>query len=618
MRSSMFFVIAAFAISLTACGGQHENATPPLSSENGSSAAIPQAEKGRHPGDVDWIHYGNDLANTRFQDIDQINPGNVEQLRPAWVFHTGVLDSQASLEVSPVIVDGVMYVTTGHDDVFALDAGTGRVIWQNHPQLLAPLSSMFVCCGRDNRGVAYGNGKVFIARLDGVLEALNARTGKVVWQSTVLDFHDRYAITMAPQFANGLVIVGSSGGEFIARGQVAAFNADTGVRVWRTFTTEPGPSWQDQSWVHGGGLVWQTPAVDPALGLVYINTSNAAPDVNGHLRAGNNLFTSSIVALALASGTVRWAFQTTHHDLWDYDAAQPSLLFTLHRFGQNLPALGECSKNGNYYILNRESGAPLFPVREVRVPTDPDWQHASPTQPASSVEPLVPLHIIPGTVDLSMLPRDIKIAATYTPPQEQTTLQQPGDDGVCEFPPAAFSPRTHFVYYGGRYEPTSYHSFPDNTAPNDKGAFLGSTFEEQIPGVQDFGVFGATDTTTGRVVWRIKVPQPAKSGLLVAGDLVFFGEGNGLFHAVDATTGMQLFTFNGISVPNGGGAQAAPVAYVCHGTEFIANAFGGNVADRPSFGPNPVGDAIIAFALPHESKEHGRDDGQRSCADDDR
>jgi PQQ-dependent dehydrogenase (methanol/ethanol family) len=574
-----------------------------------------QAAHAQRPGDLNWTHYGNDLANTRFQDVDQINPSNVGRLQPAWVFHTGVLDPEASLEVSPLIIDGIMYVTTGHDDVFALDAGTGKVIWQHHPHLLAPLSAMFVCCGRDNRGVAFGNGKVYIARLDGILEALNARTGHVAWQSSVLDFHERYAITMAPQFVHGIVIVGSSGGEFIARGQVAAFNADTGARLWRMFTTVPGPSWQDSSFLHGGGLVWETPAVDPDLGLVYINTSNAAPDVNGHLRAGNNLFTSSIVALDLASGAVRWAFQTTHHDLWDYDAAQPSVLFTLSKFGENFPALGECSKNGNYYILDRRTGTPLFPVNEVRVPTQPDWQHPAPTQPASAVEPLVPLHIIPGTVDLTLLPHDIKIAATYTPPQEQTTLQQPGDDGVCEFPPAAFSPRTHFVYYGGRYEPTSYHSFPNNTAPNAGGLFLGSTFEEQLAGVQDFGVFGATDTATGRVVWRVRVSQPAKSGLLVAGDLVFFGEGNGLFHAVDARTGTMLFSFNGTSVPQGGGAQAAPVAYVCRGKEFVVNAFGGNVADRPAFGPNPVGDAIIAFALPGSPSASNA--SGRSCADDD-
>lgn len=546
--------------------------------------------------DLNWTHYGNDLANTRFQNVDQINPGNASRLKIAWVFHTGVLDAQASLEVSPIVVNGVMYVTSGHDDVFALNASTGKQLWAHHPKLLAPLAQLKFCCGEDNRGVAFGDGKVYSARGDGVLEALDARTGKLVWQSVVVDFNQRYTLTMTPQFVDGKVIVGSSGGEFIVRGQVAAFDANTGTELWRTFTTGPGSSWAGDSWKHGGGSVWMTPAVDPALGLLYINTSNAANDINGHERAGDNLFTASIVALNLSDGSIQWFFQTTHHDLWDYDNAQPSVLFTLHKNGQDFPALGECSKNGNYYILDRRTGAPLYPVHEVSVPTEPDWQHASPTQPVSSVEPLTPLHILDGTIDFSKLPEGITLAPEYAPPFDHTILSQPGDDGGCEFPAAAFSPRTNFVYYGTRYEPSTYHTFLGNDFPNSKGVFLGSAFDEVIPGVTDFGLFGATDTTTGKVVWKIRVPQPAKSGVTVAGDLVMFGEGNGKFHVVDARTGNMLFTFDGTSVPNGGGAEAAPVAYTADGKEFIVNAFGGNKADR-QFAPNPIGDAIIAFSL---------------------
>lgn len=607
--------LTASVVLVTGCGGNQGGGA-------GTAENLPATQQssnttmGLAEGDKrNWTHYGKDLSNTRFQDVDQINPRNVSQLRPAWVFHTHVLDPNATLEVSPIVVDGVMYVTDGHDDVFALDAGNGRMIWEHHPSMLAPFSALSVCCGLDNRGVAYGNGKIYIARLDGILEALDARNGNLVWQSHVLNFREHYAITMAPQFVNGTVIVGSSGGEYIARGQVVAFDADTGVERWRTFTTGPNSSWAGNSWLHGGGLVWQTPAVDPNLGLVYINTSNAAPDVNGFLRAGNNLFTSSIVALELPTGHVRWGFQETHHDLWDYDAAQPSLLFTLRKGFEDFPALGECNKNGNYYILDRRTGNPLFPVREMRVPDDPDWQHASPTQPVSSVEPLVPLSIIPGTVDVDALPRGVKLARQYTPPQEQTFLIQPGDDGACEFPGAAFSPRTKFVYYGARYEPTTYHTFQNNTAPNAQGLFLGSSFEEQIPGVRDFGTFGATDTTTGRVVWRINVPQPAKSSLLVAGDLVFFGEGNGRFHGVDAGSGAMLFTFDGTSIPGGGGAQGAPVAYMCGGREFIVNGFGGNLADRAAFGPNPPGDAIIAFALPERREVNNAERDRRSDDD---
>jgi alcohol dehydrogenase (cytochrome c) len=295
---------------------------------------------------------------------------------------------------------------------------------------------------------------------------------------------------MAPQFvaaAGGrpnLVIVGVSGGEFEVRGQVVAYNADTGAEVWGFFTTAPG-TWGGDSWKTGAATLWNTPAVDPELGLLYFNTGNAAPDINGVRRIGQNLYSASIVALDIATGRVRWFFQQVHHDLWDYDSAQPVMLFPVARGGQALPALGECSKNGNYYILDRRTGQSIFPVQEVPVPTQPAWQHPWPTQPLSSVEPLTPLSIVPGTVDFSKLPKDIKIAPQYTPPQQQKLLISPGDDGGCEWPPAAFSPRTGFVYYGTRYEPSTYQTFPGNRS------FLGSAFEEVIPGVTDFGLFGA-------------------------------------------------------------------------------------------------------------------------------
>jgi alcohol dehydrogenase (cytochrome c) len=385
---------------------------------------------------------------------------------------------------------------------------------------------------------------------------------------------------------------------------VIALNADNGVEVWRYFTTTPGPAatsstWAGTSWKTGGAPVWNTPAVDLELGRVYINTGNAAPDINGELRAGKNLNSSSIVALDLATGQQQWAFQQVHHDLWDYDSAQPTMLFTVMKSGQALPAVGECSKNGNYYILDRRSGTPIYPVTEVPVPTQPAWQNAWPTQPESSIEPLTPLTILPGTVDMSKLPPGIALGSRYSVPQQQTLLISPGDDGGCEWAPAAFSPRTGFVYYGTRYEPTTFHTFPGNQGPDGGGLFLGSAFGDAVPGVTDFGLFGATDTATGKVVWKIQVAQPAKSGMLVAGDVAFFGEGNGKFHAVNASSGQELWAFDGTTLPGGGGAQAGPTAYVVNGREFVVNAFGGNTADAASFPPNPVGDAIVAFSLPH-------------------
>ena len=583
--------------------------------------------------DLDWPRYGHDLENTRFQDVDQINPSNAARMRVAWVFHTGVLEPNAELEVSPIKVGGWLYVTDGHDDVFALSAATGKQKWAYKPTQISgempSLDNVFVCCGRNNRGVVFvpgsprkddGDGRdmqsgdgsdggqalddehdsdqamererkgrppmVVYGRLDDVVVALNARTGAVIWKTRVVDFHSRAAINMAPQLADGLIIVGLSGGEYEIRGQVIALKADSGEIVWRFHTRLP-ESWAGDSWKRGGAPVWQTPTVDKRLNLVFVATGNAGPDINGIDRAGENLYSASVVALDLETGVPRWHFQETHHDLWDYDSAQPTMLFRIEKEGADIPALGHCSKNGNYYIL----------VKEVDVPTTPVWQNAWPTQPVSSVEPLTPLDFVPGTIDTTKLPKDLVLAPQYTVPQEHQILVAVGDDGGCEGVPAAFSPRTHFIYYGARYEPARYHTSPDNTGPDAGGLFLGSSFDEVIPGVTDFGIFGATDSRSGKVAWRIKVAQPAKSGMLVAGDLAFFGEGNGKFHAVDAGTGNILFTFDGTSIPNGGGAQGAPVAYVIKGKEYVVNAFGGNVPDR-QFAPNPVGDAIVAFSLP--------------------
>lgn len=555
---------------------------------------------------LDWPHYGNDLANTRFQPVDQINRHNVHKLKVAWVFHTGVLDPLAELQVSPIAVDGRLFVTDGHDNLFALDAATGQEIWSfkplEIPNEMPPLEQFSVCCGRNNKGVAVGDDKVFYGRLDGVVVALDAATGAVVWKNTVVDFRQRFVINNAPQFVDGLVIVSPSGGEFEVRGQVIALDAKTGRQVWRFFTTQP-QSFAGDSFRRGGAAVWNPPAIDPELGLIFVVTGNAAPDVLGQDRAGDNLFSASIVALDLKTGRPRWHFQAVHHDIWDYDSAQPVVLFPLEKDGEKFKALGHCSKNGNYYILNRITGQPIFPVTEVPVPPGPAFQHAAPTQPVSSVEPLTPLTFVrPTPTHFDGEP--ITLSPQYTPPDETLRLIVPGDDGGCEWNPAAFSPRTKFVYYGTRYEPTLFQTTPNNRGPNAAGLFLGSSFINRVPGSNPFGLFGATDTRTGKVVWKIEVDQPAKSGVVVAGDLVFFGEGNGKFHAANAETGKILFTFDAPArVANAGGAAASPIAYVVKGRQFIVNAFGGNVPDRNNFPPNPVGDAIIAFSLPEKENE---------------
>ena len=590
------------------------------------------AERPNH----DWPHHGNDLANTRFQDLDQISPSNVNKLQVAWVFHTGVLDPLAELEASPIEVDGRLFITDGHDDVFALNAATGQLLWKfdgfNDETQLA---NFFLCCGRNNHGVAFGEGKVFVGRFDDSVVALSAQTGKVVWQSTVADFHARVSINSAPQFVEvgdrELVIISLSGGEFEIRGQVFALDAKTGNTVWRFSTTQP-TSFAGQSFMTGGGAVWNPPAIDPDLGLVYLSVGNAAPDILGENRGGDNLFSASVVAIDLLTGNPVWHFQEVHHDIWDYDSAQPAVLFPLDKDGKHFRALGHCSKTGQYYILDRGTGQPIFPVTERPVPPSvagAAFQIAAPTQPYSAVEPMTPLSFDqltteeqPDTAAITaafssfLAPGQTEVARSpqYTPPDETLRLIMPGDNGGCEWNPAAFSPRTKFVYYGARHDPDVFKTHSGNSSLIPQAVngdlHLGSTFFNHVPGAKPFGLYGATDTRTGKVVWKIRLPQPAKSGVLVAGDVVFFGEGNGKFDAADAKTGNMLFTFEApANITNAGGAAAGPIAYLADGREFVVNAFGGNVPDRSITAngnclggghvcDNPVGDAFIAFALP--------------------
>src|SRR5882762_7169092 len=556
-----------------------------------------------HPNH-DWPHHGKDLANTRFQNLDQINPSNVNKLQVAWVFHTGVLDTLSELEASPIEVDGRLFITDGHDNVFALNAASGQQLWKfDGFNDEAQLAKFFLCCGRNNHGVAFGDGAVFVGRFDDSVVALNAETGKVLWQNSVADFHDKVSINSAPQFVRfggrDLVIVSLSGGEFEIRGQVFALDAKTGKTVWGFSTTQP-TSFAGQSFLTGGGAVWNPPAIDADLGLVYLSVGNAAPDILGENRAGDNLFSASIVAVDLGSGNPVWHFQEVHHDIWDYDSAQPAVLFPLEKDGKHFRALGHCAKTGQYFILDRRTGDPIFAVTEQPVPAGATFQMAKPTQPYSAVEPMTPLSFdqltaeeqpdtdaITAAFTSFLAPGQTKVLLSpqYTPPDEMLRLIMPGDNGGCEWNPAAYSPRTKYVYYGARHDPDVFKTQAGNDSLIPQAVngdlHLGSTFINHVPGAKPFGIYGATDTRTGKVVWKIQVPQPAKSGVLVAGDVVFFGEGNGTFDAVDAKTGKKLFTYNApANITNAGGAAAGPIAYLANGREFIVNAFGGNVPDR--------------------------------------
>jgi quinohemoprotein ethanol dehydrogenase len=546
------------------------------------------AQESENKHNLDWRYHGNTLSNERFQDVDQINPSNVAQLKPAWIFHTGVLgDPNMSMEMTPVVVNGVMYVPTGDDDVFALDAATGKQIWAYHPTDMPAPSTLPICCNNDNRGVAVGNGKVFVARLDANLVALDADSGNVVWKTTVDLSSNGAAMTLAPQFADNKVIVGVSGAEFAVRGHVDAYDPDSGALLWRFWTTEP-TTWEGNSYLTGGATVWGTPSYDRKLHTLYFATGNAFAWPWAGNRAGLNLYSASIVAVDIRNGHLKWYFQFAHHDMWDFDGPQPTVLLDVN----GTPAIAHTSKTGYTFILDRRTGKSLFPYSEVPVPPTPAdaaFQHPWPTQPVSSIETL-----LEHSAELP-LPAGYTAAPMWTTMQPTPLVYQPWADGV-EWPPAAYSPRTHFLYSHARYSPLDV-GITDNPAndalcPGGPCTFTG-TFS--VPGSKRHGVYGAINTRTGKIAWQFATSTGINpgSGIGVAGDLVFFGESQGLLHAADAMTGRILWTFDASKVPNAGGATASPAFYVINGKEYVAYGFGG----EPGEGPGVLGDAVIAFAL---------------------
>jgi quinohemoprotein ethanol dehydrogenase len=550
---------------------------------------------------LNWAYNGNDTSNSRFQDIDQITPSNVSQLKPAWIFHTKVFDPNMAMEMTPLVVDGVMYITTGDDDVFALNPTTGAQIWHYAPTDMPKISTLPVCCNNDNRGVAYGDGMIFDARLDAKLVALNAKTGAVVWSITVDSPANGATMTLAPQFIGASmgtiseVIVGVSGADEGVRGHLDAYNPATGTLLWRFYTTDPA-TWAGTSWQHGGASVWGTPTFDPTLNMVYFSTGNAGTTFWGGNRAGTNLYATSMVALDATSGELQWFFQETHHDLWDFDGPQPTVLLTVN----GVPAIEHTSKTGYMWILDRASGESLWPYDEVAVPPTPAnaaWQNPWPTQPVSSIESITE-HQATG------LSAGYIAAPMWTTMGPTPMVYAPWAGGGMEWPPAAYSPRTHFIYSHANNSGSNAAIFdtPAAAAAAATGNFnkvyaAGGAQFLASPGVKH-GVYGAVNTVTGQVAWTIPVltTQP-NSGVAVAGDLVFFGDSTGLFYAADATTGEILWVFDAATVPNAGGGDASAAIYEINGVEYVVYGFGGNPGT--SF---ELGDAVIAFALPSAMK----------------
>ncbi|HWM61921.1 MAG TPA: PQQ-binding-like beta-propeller repeat protein, partial [Rhizomicrobium sp.] len=503
------------------------------------------------------ILHGRTYDNQRFSPFTQINKSNVKTLRPTAIIQTGITKTT---EMTPIEVDGVLYLETGDNNIQAYDAITGKELWAYSPAL----GYSNLCCGQQARGVAVAYGKVYAAQLDGHVVALDARTGKMVWKTDHADALPQpayfYSFTLAPIAYNGLILVGNAGAEWPTRGFLEALDASTGKLVWRFNTTaapdQPGgKSWSGDSWKYGGGSVWNTPAIDVKNNLILFATGNPNPDLDGTSRKGDNAYTNSIVAIESKTGKLKWWYQEVAHDVWDYDACAPVVLFdTIDEHGKLVPAAAEAGKVGNVFIVNRLTGKLLY-----------------------KSQPFVE-----------------QSANIFSPPSRQGTTLLPGVSGGSLWQPPAFSPRTGYFYVLGANVPMTFTTI-DFQDSKPGGPWVGrhtGGVMKRADGPQS-GTLTAIDVNNGKIGWQYKSPQPMFGGVLAtASDLVFAGEMSGDFNAFDASSGAKLWSHHfdrGVCSP--------PITYRVKGVQYVAVGANGCRGGHVPLGTPVFSDEIAIFAL---------------------
>ena len=512
-----------------------------------------------------WLTYYGDYSGQRYSRLDQITTANVAGLRPAWNFQFGVIGLVAnpatySFEAAPIVVDGVMFVSGWDGYVWALNAETGEMLWQYKHSI--PLDTP-LCCGNVNRGVAVARGRVYFATQNGHLVALDATNGRKVWETVFADVRAGESATAAPLVVKNLILAGSSGAEYGVRGHLDAFDLETGARVWRRYMVpkpgEPGgDTWGGDSWARGGGSTWITGTYDPELDLVYWGTGNPGPDFDGGPRPGDNLYTSSVVALDPDDGTIRWHYQWTPHDVWDYDGVNENILF--ENGGRKL--LAHFDKNGYLFVLDRTNGRLVRATPYART----TW----------------------GSIDATTG----RVTPRLTPTPQGVEIC-PGPAGAKEWPHAAYNPETGLLYTPVVEACGDFKLIPQEF--REGMAYWGG--EASVIGKEQWGHVKAYDPATGREVWSWRAQHPMLASLLTtAGGLVFAGEPNGRFNAFDARTGSLLWSFN-----TGAGIHSNPVTYAVNGKQYIAVpvGWGGWVEGyAPEMYGAPRGTSLMVFALP--------------------
>jgi quinohemoprotein ethanol dehydrogenase len=551
-----------------------------------------------------WLTNGGDLTNDRYTTLDSINTSNVSKLKGVWIRHlrgSGVAAKFSSGETQPIVYKGVIYTTTGNDDVFALSVLNGSILWEHKSDLDQTIST--VCCGWLNRGVALGDGRLYLGRLDGKVMALDQKTGKTLWTRQVVQWQKGQTITGAPLYMDGKIYIGVVGADYGTRGFVEAFDAKTGKSLWR-FYTIPGPhdpggdTWPagTAAYLRGGGSVWSTPAYDPKLGLLYFSTGNTGSDWYGGERKGTNLYANSIVALDATTGKLKWHYQEVHHDIWDYDAPSPVVLFdSKSSSGADVKGIAQPGKTGWLYMLDRATGKPLFPSPEKPVPQNAA-QKTWATQPIPSVGAFIP-HGTPPADQISRVDKErtgaakkltLDIAKTmYTPPSTtKMTIYSPGPQGGDNWEPSSYNPKTNMFYVCAAYQTVGVQAarnpFKVGQSFSGIGALSGLAWSEST------GTFTAINASTGKVAWQKKWPESCYSGTsTTAGNLVFVGRNAGELQAYDATNGKQLWSFQ-----TGAGANGSPTFFRQDGKEYVAFYAAGN-----SLQASPHGDNFWLFSL---------------------
>lgn len=557
-----------------------------------------QSDDGRARPVRDWTTVGGDWTNARHSALTQINKQTVNRLGAAWVSKR--FENGASSRSTPVVKDGLMFMTAGVR-VYALNAKTGDVVWTWRPEMGETrvtnvdstgglIQALNAGIGFPNpSGVAVGEGLVFVGLMNGEIAALSQRSGELRWRQQIGDDPPKkgQSVSAAPVYAHGTLFAGLANGDWALRGRVVALDAKTGRQLWRFFTI-PGPgdagheTWSHDNdvWKLGGGGVWLTGALDEEVGLVYFVTGNAVPQEGGGIRAGNNLYTASIIALHAKTGKLAWHYQVVHHDLWDADIAVPLVLYDTQVAGRARKALGAMRADGYLFLLDRETGKPLFPVEERPVPQDASLKSAA-TQPF----PVGADMLVPDCFAYrDKVPAGFELGCQFAPPS-RTKPNILATGFSVRVTPMSYSPQTGYFYGQGTSSLGLRRRITD-----DPWFWQGGSGGAALLGLPATGIFAAIDSRTNKIVWKKEMPPAALGGsgpLTTAGGLIFRGSPDGNVEAYDASTGDRLWQFQTGARGGRGPAATYEVDGEQHvaltvGPEVWAFKLGGTVSPRPS------------------------------------